>query len=78
MKKTKTITVDYSQLATPLNLALMFPDCDMTSSQIGYAYHIGAVKGIKPRGARTSLIYIQSFKEFLEYRDNLPTLEVQF
>jgi hypothetical protein len=59
------------ELATPLNLARMYPDCGLTSVQIGYAYHIGAVKGIKPRGARTSLIYIKSFEKFIEFRDSV-------
>jgi|11BtaG_2_1085332.scaffolds.fasta_scaffold06598_2 hypothetical protein len=78
VKTDNVIKVNINELATPINLMRKFPDCNMTSSQIGYAFHIGAVKGIKPRGARTSLIYIQSFVNFLEYRDNLPNLEVSF
>lgn len=63
------------ELATPLNLARMFPDCDLNSSQIGYAYFVGAVAGIKPKGARTALIYIESFKQFLEYRDKVSNFK---
>lgn len=63
------------ELATPLNLARMYPDCGLTSVQIGYAYHIGAVLGEKPFGARTSLIYIESFLKFIEYRNNLHNFE---
>lgn len=67
--------MDKKEIATPLNLARMFPDSDLTSSQIGYAYFIGAVAGIKPRGARTALIYVDSFKEFLEYREKVSNFE---
>lgn len=63
------------ELATPLNLTRMFPDCGLNSSQIGYAYFVGAVAGVKPYGAKTALIYIDSFLEFLEYREKVAKFE---
>jgi hypothetical protein len=66
-----SIKSNKDELATPLNLARMYPDCGLTSVQIGYAYHVGAVAGVKPRGARTSLIYIKSFERFLKFRDEV-------
>jgi len=60
-----------NELATPLNLVKMFPDCGLNSSQVGYAFFIGAVAGIKPQGSRTALIYIDSFKRFLAFREKV-------
>jgi|DEB0MinimDraft_6_1074348.scaffolds.fasta_scaffold150873_2 hypothetical protein len=63
------------ELATPLNLTRMFPECGLNSSQIGYAYFVGAVAGIKPPGNRTALIYVDSFIEFLKYREKVAKFE---
>tara|TARA_R110000787_G_scaffold17269_1_gene54349 strand:- start:265 stop:672 length:408 start_codon:yes stop_codon:yes gene_type:complete len=59
-------------LMTPVNLAREF-DSGLTSHQIGYLFLIGAVKGLRPRGSRTSLIYKKSFEKYLEYRKSIFT-----
>lgn len=63
------------ELATPLNLARRYVDCGLNSSQIGYAFWIGAVAGIKPKGAKTALIYVESFEKFLKFREEMANFE---
>ena len=59
------------ELATPKNLARRYVDCGLNSSQIGYAFWVGALAGVKPAGARTALIYVESFEKFLKYREEV-------
>ena len=72
------VIIKPEELFTPLQLARRYPDCGLTSTQIGYAFHVGAVQGIKHRGMRTSLISRESFERFLEYRKEIANFEVTF
>ena len=70
------ITIKVDELFTPSELIKIFPTCGMSARQIGFAYFTGTVAGIKPSTAQSCLIYLESFVELLEIRNNVPKLKI--
>ena len=63
----QTITIKVDELYTPSELINIFPECGMSTRQIGFAYFTGTVAGIK---------YLESFAELLQIRKNVPKLKI--
>jgi hypothetical protein len=76
MIETTILEINVDELFTPKELLDRFPSCGLTCRQIGYAYHTRALAGIKPSHAQTSLIYIESFVQYLEYLETVPKLKI--
>ena len=72
----QTITIKVDELYTPCELIDIFPNCEMSARQIGFAYFTGTVAGIKPSSSQTCLIYLESFAELLQIRKNVPKLKI--
>lgn len=65
-----------NQLLTPQELLDKYPDCGLNTRQIGMAVFCGAIAGVKNRGARSHSILETSFLKYIEYKKQVPTIEL--
>lgn len=77
MKEKEIIVIDNKDLMTARELAAEFPECGLTSLNIGYLCQNGAFKGEKPRHS-CWLIVKQSFVEFLKFKESQPIYKITY
>lgn len=63
-----------SDLLTPKELLKAFPECGMTTKQIGMLHFVGAVRSIKWRGQRTCWIDKNSFEQYLDFKKDIAEI----
>ena len=68
--------VDISELMLPKQLLEKYPNCGLTTKQIGYAVHCKSLAGIRLSSEYSYSILESDFIKFLEHIKTVPTLEV--